>query len=309
MRKKKKQIQIGNTYLNRKNQQCKVLGRDKGKSKGLFIVAVLDQPSEVEKDGCFHYAASPDELTLPRSPKQIINNIKEDLEQLCKQAKQQREKVELQLHNLKKCKEVIKPKYGTYRLNPKRFGQIAPGNVSKEFRKAAREIGRQVSIQFGNLKIGRAAARNTTSEVLDMADRVIRSLIVMEAALEGLPRQVADMIYTGKLYNYERRREIELYNKTLGKDLTLSQKPAKDRGQKKGAKIMASKKSDKEKVQSLLRKLEKATEQQEKREIRAELRSLGHQGGLGKGAGRPKKKASKKVSKKKKKAKEKSAAA
>lgn len=304
-KKKKKLIQIGNTYLNRKNQQCKVLCRGKSKSKGLFIVAVLDQPSEVEKDGCFHYAADPDELTLPRSPEQIIKNIREDLKQLCKQAKQQYGEVEFQLHSLKKCKEVIKPKYGPYRLNPKRFGQMTPEGVSKKFRKAAREVGRQVSIQFANLKLGRAAAKSTTSEVLAMADQVIRSLSIMEIALKGLPKHIEEMEFTAKLYNYERRREIELYNKTLGKDLALSQKPTKGRGQK-GAKIMASKKGNKEQIQSLLRKLEKSDDTQEKREIRAELRKLGHRGGLGKGAGRPKK--TKKVTKKKKKAREKDAA-
>jgi len=311
MRKKKKkqiQIQIGNIYLNRKNQQCKILGKGRAKSRGLFIVAVLDQPSEVEKDGCFHYAANPDELTLPRSPKQIIKNIKEDLKQLCRQAKQRREEVEFQMRSLKKCKELIKPRFGSYRLNPKRFGQMTSEKISKKFRKAAREIGRQVVIEFKNLKIGRAAARSTTSEVLDMAERVIQSLIAMEVNLESLPKQVEGMQYRAKLYNYERRREIELYNKTLGKDLTTSQKP-KDRGQKKGAEIMASKKGDKKKVSELLRKLEKSSDAQEKREIRAELRKLGHKGGLGKGAGRPKKKATKKVSKKKKKAKKKSAAA
>jgi len=304
-KKKKKLIQIGETYLNRKGNQCKVLSRGKGKSKGLFIVAVLDQPSQVEKDGCFHYAANPDELTLPRSPKQIIKNIKEDLEQLCKQAKEQREKVEFQLHSLKKCKELIKPKYGPYRLNPKRFGQMVPEKISKKFRKAAREVERQVHIQFGNLALGRKVARNTHSEVIAMADQVIRSLTVMGVALENLPKQVGETEFGVKLYNYERRREIELFNKTLGKDLTLSQKPIKDRGPK-GAKIMASKNSSKEQIQKLLGRLGKATEQQEKREIRAELRSLGHKGGLGKGAGRPKK--AKKVSKKKKKAKKKTAA-
>lgn len=302
-KKKKKLIQIGETYLNRRDQQCKVLSRGKGKSKGLFIVAVLDQPSQAEKDGCFHYAASPDELTLPRSPKQIIKNIKEDLEQLCKQAKQQRGEVEFQMSSLKKCKEVIKPKYGPYRLNPKRFGQMVPEKVSKKFRKAAREIGRQVSIQFKNLKIQRATARNTTSEILDMAERVIQSLTLMGVSLEDMPRQITDMENRGKLYNYERRREIALYNETLGKDLTQSQKPTeKSRGQQKGAKIMASKKSDKEQIESLLRKLEKSNDPQEKRETRAELRKLGHRGGLGKGAGRPKK-AAKKTTKKKKKAK------
>lgn len=305
-KKKKKQIHIGNTYLNRKNQSCKVLSRGRGESKGLFIVAVLDQPSEVEKDGCFHYAASPDELTLPRSPKQIIRNIREDLEQLCKQAKQLREKVEFPLHSLKKCKELIKPKYGPYRLNPKRFGQMTPEKVSKKFRKAAREIGRQVTIQFGNLKVQRATARNTTSEILDMAERVIQSLTLMGVSLEDMPRQVADMENRNKLYNYERRREIELYNKTLGKDLTLSRKPTQSRGQR-GATEMASKKGNKEEIQKLLGKLGKSKDSQEKREIRAELRKLGHRGGLGKGAGRPKK--GKKVTKKKKKKKAKRSAA
>lgn len=306
-KKKKKQIQIGDTYLNRKNQQCKVLSRGRGKSKGLFVVAVLDQPSQVERDGCFHYTASPDELALPRSPKQIIENIREDLKQLCKQAKQQREKVELQLHSLKKCKEVIKPKYGPYRLNPRRFGRMTPKELSKKFRKAAREIERQINIQFGNLKLYRLVARNTTSEVLAMADQTVRNLTTMGTALEGMPKQVDEMENRVKLYNYERRREIELYNKTLGKDLTLSQKPIKTRGQKE-AKIMASKKDAKEQIGSLLKKLEKSQDPQEKREIRAKLRKLGHRGGLGKGAGRPKK-TSKKVSKKKKKARRKSEAA
>lgn len=308
MRKKKKHPLINKICFNQRNEKCKVIGIGKRKSKGLLIVSVLSKESKVEKDGHFHYAAKPEDLSFIYSAEQIKEAIKEDLKQLCKQAKQQCEKVEFQLRSLKKCKEAIKPKYpryGPYRLNPRRFGRMILQEINKKFRKEAREVERQVNIQFNNLKVQRVTAKNTTSEILAMADSIIHNLTQMGVALEGLPKQVEDVEYTGKLYNYERRREIELFNKTLGKDLTLSQKPIKNRGQK-GANKMASKKSSKAEIEKLLVRLGKAKEQQEKREIRSELRSLGHSGGLGKGAGRPKK--SKKVSKKKKKAKKKSAA-
>jgi len=303
--KKKKHPLIGKICFNQKNEKCKVIGVGKRKSKGLLILSVLSKESKVEEDGYFHYAAKPEDLSFARSPEEISEGIKKDLKQWHKQAKKYCQQIEFQLQSLRKCKEVIKPRYGTYRLNSKRFGRMVPEKVSKKFRRAAREIERQINIQFANLKIGRAAARNTTTDIFSMVENTIRNLTALQTALEGLPKQVTDMEYTVKLYNYERRREIELFNKTLGKDLTLSQKPIKDRGPK-GAKIMASKKSSKEQIQKLLGRLGKATEQQEKREIRAELRSLGHKGGLGKGAGRPKK--AKKVSKKKKKAKKKTAA-
>ncbi len=309
MGKKKKHPLVGKVCFNQKNEKCKVIGIGKHKSKGLLIVSILNKESKVEKDERFHYAAKPEDLSFIYSPEQIKKAIKKDLEQLCKQAKQQCKRVEFQLSSLKKCKEAIKPKYpryGPYRLNPKRFGQMTPQKISKKFRKEAREIEEQVNIQFNNLKVQRVAAKNTTSEILAMRDSIIRNLTLMGIALEGLPKQIEDAEHTSKLYNYERRREIELFNKTLGKDLALSQKPVKSRGQKKGANEMASKKDAKGQIQSLLRKLEKAEDTQEKREIRSELRKLGHKGGLGKGAGRPKK--AKKVTKKKKKAKKKSAA-
>lgn len=237
-----------------------------------------------------------------REPAQLIGSIRKDLEEWKKAINQYHRAALFQLTSLKKCKEVIRYKSGRFTLNPHRFGRLEPGEVPKEFRKEAYKTNRKVTQEFQNLINHKAVIGNIRSDVHRLTGVMLESLGQMDSLLREGPRWLNLLEEKVKLFHYERRQEIALFNKVAGKDLT--RKPKKTRGPKQEGEVkMAKKKKNPKKVEQLLKSLAKSDDQEEKRQIRQELRSLGHKGGLGKGKGKAKAKVTKKTKRKAKKSK------
>lgn len=226
----------------------------------------------------------------PLDIKDLISNIVEKLDILVEQA--------VEIYNtqvlgvfkgLRKSKDLMK-RGGRYSLNPHRKGRLVPEEIPKSHRKQAREAVRKLEVEFTDLQTERLVTLAELKRVKGVSERTVKNVKEAVKAVKGLVQCAKDLESRRKLFSYQRRGELELYNKVFGKDSTKDHRKKKPRS-RKGDIEMAKK--NEPKIKALLAQLGKAKEQQKKREIRAELRSLGHRGGLGKGAGRPKKKVKK----------------
>lgn len=229
---------------------------------------------------------------------EIAKSISKDLSRLCKQAKEVKTKSETTISNYRKEGHLQKRKRKYY-LNTRRSDKLNPLEISKRFRREAKEVLRKLNIEFSNLMLYRKLVSDEEEKVKDASKAVLHHLAKMELAMENLGVSSGDLVSRCKLFNYERRRETELYERIFKENPVGGIRVKKTKGSK--GDIQMSKKSDKQQIADLLNKLGKSTDQGEKRECRASLRKLGHKGGLGKGAGRPKstkKKTTKKVTKK-----------
>lgn len=231
-----------------------------------------------------------------KTVKQILTVLKEDLEQLVSKVDEGYKQMKEVMEACRKAKHLARRR-NRYYLNPHRYGRLFPDDMSKQHRKEARGIERKLETEFQNLLMEARVITSIRREASRLADCTVKHLQQFGTNNENLPNWLKGLGDRTKLLEYERSREIKLFEKTNGSGPTEGHK--KSRGQKVKGGIKMAKKSSPAKIKELLTKLGKATDQAEKRNLRVELRSLGHKGGLGKGPGRPKKKAKKKKARKK----------
>jgi len=231
-----------------------------------------------------------------KTANEIVKEISADLRRLVKQADQLYKEAQSIVGAEHKSKLLAKRKR-RYTLNPHRVGRLFPDEIKdRPLRKEAREIQRKLGQTFQNMLNFKRVLGNGSQDIERMANLVVSNLQNLDIALEKLPKWLDYLQKQVKLLCYERRRELELYEKVFGKGPVKGRKSVRTVGDTEMAK--GNKQS---RIKKLLQDLAKATDQGEKRQFRVELRNLGHRGGLGKGGGRPEKavKKAKKVSKKK----------
>lgn len=231
-----------------------------------------------------------------KTPAEIARSIKEDLNQLVKYAHQLLNQSKTTVEAERKSKNLMRLKQGKYCLNPHRYGRLIPEEISdKQYRSQAREVERKLTSEFSNLLQDKHIAVYETQEISRTANCTLNNLQAMDEALTGLTKQVNCMEDRVKLFRYQRREELNLYEKIFGVDSAKAARKIKKIRSQIGDTEMAKKNAPT--ISELMSKLEKSKDSNEKRELRVQLRKLGHKGGLNTGRGRPKKVARKTAAK------------
>lgn len=232
-----------------------------------------------------------------KTVEQIIKNLKKDLAPYLKRAKETQVEAKAFVEAFRKSKSLMR-RGRRYSLNPRRVGRIVPYNLGKSNRKEAKKVAARLVTELENLILNKRVIFDEAYRVSNEAECAATNLENLNKALETLLKWREQLEDRGKLFNYARRRELELHQRVFGDGPTKTRRKITKGQRKRGVEM--SPRAKKDEIQKLLNQLRKATDATDKRKIRVELRSLGHKGGLGEGRGRPKSKKVKKTKKVKK---------